>query len=138
MNKFGIVTKCEKDFAFVRITRDSMCGDNCGSCNLCGNKNIEIKAINSKGAKPSDRVEMDMPEKSGFSASFLAYGMPMLILIAGIIIGAVLGYAEIFGVISIGIIVLWYIILMVLEKNKKYAQGLTPEIIKIVRDGKKA
>ena len=135
MNKFGIVTKCEKDFAFVRITRDSMCGDNCGSCNLCGNKNIEIKAINSKGAKPGDRVEMNMPEQSGFSASLLAYGMPMLILIAGIIVGAVLGYAELFGVISLGVIALWYIFLMVLEKNKKYAQRLTPEIVKIVKEG---
>lgn len=138
MNSFGIVTKCENEFAFVKITRNSMCGESCESCNLCANKEIQIKAINSMGAKIGDRVEMEIPEKSGFSASFLAYGMPMLILIAGIIIGAVLGYAEIFGIISIGIIALWYVILILLEKNKKYAEGLTPEIIKIVKEEQNA
>ena len=129
MNKFGIVTKCEKEFAFVRITRDSMCGDNCESCNLCANKEIEIKAINKAGASVGDRVEMKMPEEMGFSAAFLAYGAPMLILLLGIIIGAIIKTEGIAVITSVAFIILWYVGLMLMEKSKKYSEKLTPIII---------
>lgn len=132
MNKFGIVTKCHKDFAFVRITRDSMCGDNCGNCNLCANKEIEIKAINEAGASIGDRVEMEIPEEMGFSAAFLAYGAPMLILLLGIIVGAILKAEGIAVIASVVLIALWYVVLMIMEKNKKYSEKLTPIIVSVV------
>ncbi len=132
MNKFGIVTKCEKEFAFVKITRDSMCGDNCESCNLCANKEIEIKAINKAGASVGDRVEMKMPEEMGFSAAFLVYGAPMLILLIGIIFGAVIKAEGIATVASVVLIALWYVGLMLMEKNKKYSEKLTPIIITVL------
>ena len=132
MNKYGIVTKCDKEFAFVRITRDSMCGDNCGNCNLCANKEIEIKAINEAGASAGDRGEMKMPEKTGFSAAFLVYGAPMLILLLGIIIGAIIKAEELSVIVSVVLIALWYVVLMIMEKNKKYSEKLTPIIVSVV------
>ena len=134
MNNIGIVTKCEKEFAFIKIKRDSMCGDNCGNCNLCANKNIEIKGINTANAKAGDKVEVKMPEKTGLSAAILAYGAPMFILVLGIALGAVFGEVNIAAVISVGVIILWYAILMVLEKNKRYSQKLIPVIIRIIEE----
>ncbi len=132
MNSFGIVTRCEKEFAYVKIRRDSMCGENCGSCNMCANKEIEIKAVNEKGAKIGDRVEMEMPEKSGLSAALFAYGIPMLILILGIITGAVINMENIALLVTVMLIIIWYVALVLMEKNKRYSERLTPIITKII------
>ena len=131
MNNYGIVTKCEKDFAFVKIKRSSMCGDSCESCNLCAKKEIEIKAINQANAKIGDEVELKMPEEKGFLAALLVYGTPMLLLLAGIIAGAYLNAVKLLSVIAVAVILVWYGILAVLEKNRKYSQNLTPVIIAV-------
>lgn len=138
MNSFGIVTKCDKEFAYVKIKRDSMCGESCGSCNMCANKEIEIKAVNEKGARVGDMIEMEMPEKSGFSAAFLAYGAPMLILILGILTGAGLNKESIALLVTAILIIMWYAVLMCMEKSKKYSSNLTPVIVKIIKEEKNA
>lgn len=134
MNNYGIVTKCEKEFAFVKIKRSSMCGENCESCNLCAKKEIEIKAINQADAKVGDDVELEMPEEKGFFAALLVYGTPMLLLLAGIIAGAYLNAVKLFSAIAIAVILVWYGILAVLEKNKNYSEKLTPIIIAVSGD----
>ena len=131
MNNFGIVTKCEKEFAFVKIKRNSMCGDSCESCNLCANKEIEIKAINQVRAEVGDYVELKMPEERGFLAALLVYGTPMLLLMAGIIIGAYLNHVKIASLVALVVILVWYGGLAFLEKNKKYSEKLTPVIIAV-------
>jgi positive regulator of sigma E activity len=134
MNSLGIVTKCKNEFAFVKIIRNSMCGDDCGNCNLCAKKEIEIKALNTIGAKEGDKVELKMPEESGFLASLFTYGIPMLLLIAGIIGGAFVDKAELFSIVALIVIAIWYLVLFFLEKNKKYSKILTPEIEKILKE----
>lgn len=131
MTSFGIVKKAENGYATVKIKRNSMCSDDCGSCNLCGKRNIEIKAKNGIGARDGDKVEIKMPDQSGFLASLLAYGIPVLILLVAIIIGAVAGKVELAGAVALGVIVVWYVVLMLFEKNNKYSEKLTPVIIKI-------
>ena len=131
MNNYGTVTKCEKDFAFVKIKRSSMCGENCESCNLCAKKEIEIKAINQAQAKVGDNVELKMPEEKGFLAALLVYGTPVLLLLSGIIAGAYLNAVKLLSVIAVVVILVWYGILAVLEKNRKYSQNLTPIIIAV-------
>ena len=131
MNNFGKVTKTDKEFAFVKIKRNSMCGDSCESCNLCANKEIEIKAINQANAGVGDFVELKMPEENGFFAALLVYGTPMLLLMAGIIIGAYLSCVKVASLVALGVVALWYGALAILEKNKKYSEKLTPLIIAI-------
>ncbi len=136
MNSLGIVTKCINEFAFVKIIRNSMCGEDCGSCNLCAKREIEIKAINTPGAKVGETVELKMPEESGFSAALFAYGIPMFIIIAGIIIGACIDKTKMIAIASLCVSIMWYVILFLLEKNKNYSKMLTPEIDKIVKEKK--
>ena len=138
MNSLGIVTRCKNDFAFVKIIRNSMCGDDCGSCNLCAKREIEVKALNTIGAEVGEKVELKMPEESGFLASLFTYGIPMIVLILGIIVGACIGKAEMFSIIALCVIAIWYFVLFFLEKNRKYSKMLTPEIEKIIKEQKDA
>ena len=115
-----------------------MCGEDCGSCNLCAKREIEVKVLNTIGAEVGEKVELKMPEESGFLASLFTYGIPMLVLIIGIIVGACIGKAEMFSIIALGVIGVWYFVLFFLEKNNKYSKMLTPEIEKIVKEQKDA
>ena len=136
MNKYGIVTKCDKEFVFVKIKRSSMCGENCESCNLCAKKEIEIKAINQAGAKLGDDVELKMPEERGIIAAFLVYGTPMLLLMAALTVGAYINLVKMASLVALVVILVWYGTLAVLEKNRKYSEKLTPVIIAVLRENK--
>lgn len=78
MEQTGIVLNLQDDTATVKIFRDTACGDSCGSCNLCENKEKIRKVINSAGAKTGDRVKIEIKGSSFLIMAFAAYIFPIL------------------------------------------------------------
>ncbi len=85
MAEIGIVT--EKMGNIIKIKMDLASG--CGSCVACEghkNKDTSIEAVNSCGAKIGDTVSVDM-ERKVLTASLILYGIPLVALTIGIILG---------------------------------------------------
>ncbi|MDY6793501.1 MAG: SoxR reducing system RseC family protein [Thermodesulfobacteriota bacterium] len=86
----GIVIKIDATTAWVKTTRTSAC-ETCSaksSCNAVENgKEMEVEAINEAGAQVGDLIIISIGTASLLKASFLLYVFPILLMIAGAVIG---------------------------------------------------
>ena len=86
----GIVIKLDSTTAWVKTTRTSAC-KTCSaksSCNVVeSGKEMEVQAINEAGAQVGDRIIISIDTASLLKASFLLYVFPILLMLAGAIIG---------------------------------------------------
>lgn len=75
------------DEATVFLTRHTACGD-CGKC-MVAKQNLDLKATvkNTLNASVGDKVTVEMELKSLFGASLIMYGFPLLMFIAGMLLG---------------------------------------------------
>lgn len=102
------VVKVEGEYAWVLPQRKSACGS-CGSSSGCGTASLSklfvnqksepIKLINSVDAEVGDQVLLSLDESMLVKHAVMAYGFPLLGLIAGAMFGRVLfddstGYAA--------------------------------------------
>jgi sigma-E factor negative regulatory protein RseC len=78
MEQIGLVKTCKGKRALVKIVRESACGDNCASCNLCGEKERKQWVVNDMGAKEGDTVKIELSASSALLMSFTAYVLPIL------------------------------------------------------------
>ena len=103
-----------------------MCGESCGSCNLCGKSETFVFAQNDANAQKGDRVVLEMDSSSGLKAAFLVYGMPLLILIAGIIIISLFNFNQAKGLLLVLVaIVLWFFVIKLVDRNMKPTARVT-------------
>ncbi len=116
MEQTGIVLNTYKDKASVKIVRDTSCGDNCGNCNLCENKEKIRTVINSANAKTGDRVLVYMKSSSFLIMAFVAYILPIAItgIVAWVLLGRVSTAAADF--ITLGTMALSILISIALGK----------------------
>ncbi|ABK44280.1 positive regulator of sigma(E), RseC/MucC [Magnetococcus marinus MC-1] len=144
MQEQGKVVELEGAFAIIATQRKSACG-NCGgetSCNTLsgglGKKPVLFRAYNEAQAKIGDNVVLEIREGAFLSASFLAYGMPMIALIVtGLVVrsialglGLELESAEGLGALS-GLLALGGTFLFL---RRFYAgQDIKPENMPVVR-----
>lgn len=94
----GRVTGLDGDFALVQVE-----GGGCGRCHEaggCGGQQLtqmfcsaprQYRVRNAVGAKPGDRVSILLPAGALGRYATLAYGLPLLGLIAGALLGDSLG-----------------------------------------------
>ncbi len=116
----GVIVENNQKTSKVKIVRGSMCGDNCGSCNLCGKRETIVFAENNINAKKGDRVVLEMQSKEGLIAAVLVYGAPLLILILGIVIISAFNYNQAKGLlITLCVIVLYFLALKKLDRKMK-------------------
>lgn len=128
---YGQVKKIKGEYASVSIKRDSMCGDSCASCGMCGNIETVITVKNSAGAKTGDKVFIEMKD-SGLLAATLVYFVPCLIIILGVIINSMFSISgKMTVILVVAFIILWYIILKFMEKNGPVKGKFGAEIISI-------
>jgi sigma-E factor negative regulatory protein RseC len=86
----GIIEKIEDDKVFVRIESRSACG-NCQSKSYCGmsemqEKIVEIHDQPDNKYRAGQQVNVVLEESLGYKALLLAYLIPFVILIGGIIL----------------------------------------------------
>jgi sigma-E factor negative regulatory protein RseC len=89
----GVVLRTESEDAWVKTVRSSAC-EGCsarGSCHTTGGgQDMEVKAINSAGARVGDRIVLSFETASLLKATFLIYVFPIILMIAGAALGQVL------------------------------------------------
>ena len=126
MINVGKITELSDKTAKIKIMRDSACGSNCQSCGGCELKDhyieADIKTEFLYTPKFGDSVEIYLDNKTFYLYSVLGYGVFIVLLI----FGAVIGYlkfktddASIFG----GLLGLLsgFVFLKIFFKNKKAA-----------------
>lgn len=109
--------------------------DACASCGACeGGKKETVLWL--KGmAEIGDIAIIDLPEKTVLTASAIAYGIPLLGLLCGMIIGNVLFQgkdAALIGGAAAGILA-GFVILKITEKQRSSNPEWSPKIIEIKR-----
>lgn len=85
----GIVEKVENGVAVIRLNETGNC-EECSAKLICkpNNENSRIiTAVDLQGVKPGYTVSISIPGKSLSIASIFIYGIPLILLMLGIIIG---------------------------------------------------
>lgn len=94
MNNIGKITQIQGNTAKIKIVRDSACGSNCQSCGGCELKDhfitADIKNDFDFIPKVGDNVTISLDDKTFYTYSALGYGIFIILLI----LGAVLGYVK--------------------------------------------
>ena len=88
MTETGVVLRVDGDMTEISFVRTSACAK-CGRCGLLsetGEATLRLKT--SENLAPGDSVTVDLPEQTLFQASLLAYGIPLVTMLAGLFLGA--------------------------------------------------
>ena len=117
MEKIGIVSKLLNDGrAEVSVVREAACGGNCPSCEACiYQTEFSLIAENSIGAKPGQRVRVESETGKFFKIAFLVYIIPMITMVIGLIVPAMLNCSEgmiilySFAGLAFGFLLIWLI-----------------------------
>lgn len=87
MDAIGEVIEVHDEKATVRTRRHTACS-RCGACgHLAETSDMDVEAVNLIGAKPGDLIVLSMESGSVVQAAFLAYILPLLAFIVGLIGG---------------------------------------------------
>ena len=138
MNRVGKIIKSKDNFAFVKLTRTTACS----GCHGCGNSEddsdeIEIRVLNEKGADVGDIVEVNMDNQNVLLAAAIAYGIPFVALLSGLLIGNFFLESEMLSII-IGFVFLFISYLGInIKENEFYnSKKYVPEIVDIHKEHK--
>ncbi|MBN2320447.1 MAG: SoxR reducing system RseC family protein [Acidobacteria bacterium] len=133
----GFVLETHNGIATVSVARSEACKA-CGARILCrtsGEENPRVIAQDPLGVKPGDHVRISAPGRSVLLASFSLYGIPLLLLLLGIALGAklFLHHPELYGsLLGIGLCALYYFIVRIVSKSDRWKQHLLPRIDRIL------
>ena len=128
----GLVTVVKDGTAQIHFLRGSACA-HCGACLTVGESEMEVTLPNTLGAKQGDRVVVDLSPKRVMQASLLAYAVPLLLLIGGVLIGS--RYADWAG-LALGIAAcgIGYLILRIVEKKSAKKRSFQPRMTRVLED----
>lgn len=137
MEQTGIVLNTQGERATVRIVRGTACGDSCGNCNLCENKEKICTVINTAGAKAGEYVHIEIKSSVFFVMAFVAYIFPLILtgVVALFMSGSVnTGTADF---ITLGVLVVSIFLAAILGKlifkGKRFQSRIT-EVIAYEKD----
>jgi sigma-E factor negative regulatory protein RseC len=86
MEETGTVLKVVGNEATVRFERTEAC-KKCGACKLGQDGEMLLHVSNDIGAKAGDHISVSLKESDLFTASLLAYGLPLAGLLGGLFLG---------------------------------------------------
>lgn len=85
MREIGKIIEIDNNIAKVLIKRNTACGS-CGACQIGkDNLNMILSADNRVNGKIGDEVEIDLKTSNFLLATAIAYGLPLLSLLIGIV-----------------------------------------------------
>jgi sigma-E factor negative regulatory protein RseC len=89
----GVVLRTDSGTAWIKTVRSSAC-DGCsarGSCHTTSDaQDMEVKALNTAGARAGDRIVLSFETPALLKATFLIYVFPIILLIIGAALGQML------------------------------------------------
>ena len=120
----GKIERVEKHKVFVRIEQKTACQDcHAGSVCLASDKKEKIIEVNdfSNDFAMQEEVLVMVRSSSGLMATFIAYALPILLVITAIVVGIHTTQSEVIGGLM-GLLVLlpyYYILFLFRDKLKK-------------------
>lgn len=124
MKNIGIISEINGKKAKIKVLRETACGGNCASCSGCELKNHFIDADIEKefdfSPKVGDSVQITMDDKLFYTYAILGYGIFVVFLIAGAVLGWNFYKNENSAIIggALGIVVSFCVVKLIF-KNKK-------------------
>ena len=126
----GKVIALQGEIAVVHFVRSDACG-HCNACFHLGSNEADIELVNTAGAKVGDIVSIELKGRSMVRASLITYGLPLVGLLIGVLIGTQWG--DLYGVAG-GLLLCGgtYFILRGLEPYFAKKAEFKPRIVEIV------
>ncbi|CAG1772275.1 hypothetical protein BAC3_02469 [uncultured bacterium] len=142
LHEEGIVRSVHEGITIVSVVKSDEC-HSCGAQSICkpeSGKEKTIAVVNDMGAKPGERVTISIQGGAVIQASFALYGIPLLLLVAGIWLGVTLfsGHPmqDVFGFLGgVTLMALYYVIYYQVNKSRKGARVQLPVITAIKSAG---
>ena len=128
----GIVERTNGKYATVKVNKKDECSK-CGMCLFPNNADsITFRSLNSINAKVGDKVTIKTSERAKISGVFLAFGIPLILIVLSVVIGYLLVQNElIILATSVMVVALWFVVLALIDKRLKKHKVFLTEIIEI-------
>jgi len=84
----GLVIEVVGNSARIKVGRHSDC-KNCGACP--GSESLILEANNEIGAKPGQRIILEIKETNVLRAAFIVFILPLIALFIGVMLGGIIG-----------------------------------------------
>lgn len=135
MEQFGkIVEVVDDSTAKVTMVKHTSC-KNCGACHIGSNPEVEITVENHINAKLGNLVEVSMTTQNILSAAFIMYIIPLIMLVAGVVIGtkifSIYSNGEIYAIL-LGFVLLAISYWAIRQNEKHFKQKYKAVITKII------
>lgn len=130
----GIVKESNNGIATVIISNSDYC-EECTAKLYCKPGNSKERSLIVKdpiGVNPGDKVRVAIKGSEILKISFLIYGIPLILLMIGLIIGMQIfeSNKELFStIISIGLVLCYIFIIFFVDKKRKNGTRSYPKIV---------
>jgi sigma-E factor negative regulatory protein RseC len=105
MRETGKVVSTKNDRAEVEVAARGEC-EHCtaqGICNWTGTSLRKVLAVNKVGAGAGDIVELETVEGTGAKSNLLVFGIPVLLMVAGVLVGGLFVHKDLWSGILAGV-----------------------------------
>jgi sigma-E factor negative regulatory protein RseC len=105
MRETGKVVSTRNDRAEVEVAARGEC-EHCtahGICNWTGTSLRKVLAVNKVGAGAGDVVELETVEGTGAKSNLLVFGVPVVLMVTGVLIGGLLLREDLWSGILAGV-----------------------------------
>ena len=129
----GVVVSVKKDFAKVRVGRNSACAS-CGKCGMTEKqKHVDFFADNAVGAVVGDTVTLEIPETNSAKLALVAYCLPLIPALALLFVAIFLNWADWLAAILFFVgLAVGFAVVAIIDKARKHKWMETPTIKEIV------
>lgn len=137
----GLIIRKNGENAMLKMQKHSACAG-CGACSMADEKmNLNVEAFNEAGGDVGDIVEVQLNAPDLLKAAFIAYSIPLISLIVGVVGGIKLlqlfsyeGNIEAAGgAAGVILMAISYIFIRMNEKKFKKSKKYSPVIVKVVQ-----
>ena len=105
MRENGKVVSTNNDRAEVEVAARGEC-EHCtahGICNWTGTTTRKVLTVNKVGARTGDVVELETVEGTGAKSNLLVFGIPVVLMVAGVLVGGLVLRKDLWSGILAGV-----------------------------------
>jgi len=137
MRETGKVISTKNDRAEVEVAAKGEC-EHCtahGICNWTGTSLRKVLAVNKVGAAAGDMVELEMVEGDGAKSNLLVFGIPVVLMVTGVLIGGLLLRSDFWSGILAGVgLALGFGIVKVVDISVNRSGKSLPVVVRVTNE----
>ncbi len=135
MREQGEVISVKKARATVKVDKK----DECSKCGMClfpkGASSVEFDAENKLNAKQGDTVIIETQKDGKLLGVALAFLVPLLLVGVAIALNYLVIFNELITLgVAVGLVVVWYAVLALIDKKLKKTVNFSTKIVEIINE----